>query len=86
MKRYIVLISLVFLIAVISGCATDGNYSNENNGADTNETAQDGKCSPNNDIVCTMEYNPVCCNGKTYSNSCVARANCATDCVAGECS
>lgn len=36
-------------------------------------------------FICTQDYVPVCCNGKTYSNQCVANNDCATDCVEGEC-
>ncbi|MEO0340366.1 MAG: Kazal-type serine protease inhibitor domain-containing protein [Bacteroidota bacterium] len=28
------------------------------------------------DAMCTMDYNPVCgCNGKTYSNACMAKVS-----------
>ncbi|MBT3720716.1 hypothetical protein HN789_01915 [archaeon] len=42
------------------------------------------ECTPGQNM-CTMQYDPVCCNGKTYSNDCVANNNCAFDCVQGEC-
>ena len=35
--------------------------------------------------MCTMQYDPVCCNGKTYGNSCTAGCQQATACVPGAC-
>lgn len=40
----------------------------------------------NTDIVCTMQYDPVCgCNGKTYGNACMAGASGIRVVSVGEC-
>jgi hypothetical protein len=42
------------------------------------------KCIPNPNAFCPAIYDPVTCNGQTYSNQCFADAACAMDCVPGE--
>jgi hypothetical protein len=39
------------------------------------------KCVPNPNPICPFIYEPVTCNdGVTYSNQCIADANCAKGC------
>ena len=35
--------------------------------------------------ICTLQYDPVCCDGKTYSNDCFARCQCDEVITEGEC-
>jgi hypothetical protein len=47
------------------------------------ETFPEGMCAVN--AICTMEYAPVCANGYTYANSCLANAAGATNTTPGAC-
>lgn len=45
-----------------------------------------GVCTPTTGVACTMDFNPVCgCDGKTYSNACVANSQGVSAAYAGEC-
>jgi len=48
----------------------------------TPSMANHGGCHKNPNPICPAIFDPVTCdNGKTYSNSCFAQADCATGCV-----
>lgn len=50
--------------------------------AATPAMANHGGCHKNPNPICPAIFDPVVCdNGKTYSNSCFAAADCATGCV-----
>ena len=72
MKKYL---CLVILAAVSAACTTEPEtIADPGTSADPEELSCVIDVSKQEPRICTMQYEPVCgCNGKTYSNSCVAK-------------
>eukprot|EP01083_Nonionella_stella_P289912 986522_1 len=62
-------------------CSVDGDICRY-------ETAMDESgicCTVITDGMCTLEYDPKCCEGITYGNQCAADLACGNYCIDGEC-
>ncbi|HEY5823593.1 MAG TPA: Kazal-type serine protease inhibitor domain-containing protein [Cyclobacteriaceae bacterium] len=70
--KYII---LILFIAAIAGCKKE---------ITTKECIDKSLINPT--APCTMDYNPVCgCDGKQYSNACMAKNQGVTSFTLGEC-
>lgn len=66
-------------------CASPDDYCQYAPQAQCGAADQSGVCAPRPQM-CTMQYQPVCgCDGRTYSNACVAASNGMSIAHAGEC-